>query len=367
VAENDRVRNAGDRVQAAADQLYAADPAGFTDRRGDLVAAARAAGDKAAARAIGAMRRPTRAAWVVNQLARADPAAVDRLARLGDELRAAERALDGSRLRELSQARRQLLGELTRQALDQAGVRDPADALQEEVTGTLGAAVADPQVAADVARAQLSKSVQPAGFGFGQVELSAAPSKPAPPRPAPPRAAPPRAAPPKRSQPRPPQPKQSRAERERAARDRAEQERAERERAERERQRRAIAEAEQVLAEADRAVDAAHATEADRENAVRRLEVQLEDAQDALADAKRRSREARTAQRQAGKALDRLRDRANQLHVKPMYRAGWDHGKLADLDGRSRPPRRRSIQHRRRAGHLLRRGHPHHRRDLYQR
>jgi hypothetical protein len=362
VAENDRVRSAGDRVQAAADQLYAADPAGFTDRRGDLVAAARAAGDKAAARAIGAMRRPTRAAWVVNQLARADPAAVDRLARLGDELRAAERALDGSRLRELSQARRQLLGELTRQALDQAGVRDPADALQEEVTGTLGAAVADPQVAADVARAQLSKSVQPAGFGFGQVELSAAPSKAPPPKPAPPKAASP-----KRSQPRPPQPKQSRAERERAARDRAEQERAERERAERERQRRAIAEAEQVLAEADRAVDAAHATEADRENAVRRLEVQLEDAQDALADAKRRSREARTAQRQAGKALDRLRDRANQLRVKPMYRAGWDHGKLADLDGRSRPPRRRSIQHRRRAGHLLRRGHPHHRRDLYQR
>ncbi len=367
MAENDRVRSAADRVQAAADQLYAADPAGFTDRRGDLVAAARAAGDKAAARAIGAMRRPTRAAWVVNQLARADPAAVDRLARLGDELRAAERALDGSRLRELSQARRQLLGELTRQALDQAGVRDPADALQEEVTGTLGAAVADPQVAADVARAQLAKSVQPAGFGFGQVELSAAPSKAAPSKPAPPKAAPSKAAPSKRSQPRPPQPKQSRAERERAARDRAEQERAERERAEQERQRQAIAEAEQVLAEADRAVDAAHATEADRENAVRRLEVQLEDAQDALADAKRRSREARTAQRQAGKALDRLRDRANQLHVTPMYRAGWAHGKLADLDGRSRPPRRRSIQHRRRAGHLLRRGHPHHRRDLYQR
>jgi hypothetical protein len=78
-----------DPVQAAADQLYAADPAEFTDRRADLVAQARATGDKTGARAIGALRRPTRGAWVVNQLARADPDAVAELSRLGDELRAA--------------------------------------------------------------------------------------------------------------------------------------------------------------------------------------------------------------------------------------------------------------------------------------
>ena len=149
-----------DRVQAAADQLYAADPAEFTDRRSDLVAQARADGDQAAARAIGALRRPTRAAWVVNQLARADPDAVARLDRLGDELRAAESALDGDQLRELSQTRRKLLSQLTRQALDEAGVTDPPDALQQEVTGTLSAALADPQVAARVGQAQLAKSVQ---------------------------------------------------------------------------------------------------------------------------------------------------------------------------------------------------------------
>ena len=138
------------RAQAAADQLYAADPAEFTDRRSDLVAQARADGDQAAARAIGALRRPTRAAWVVNQLARADPDAVARLGRLGDELRAAESALDGGKLRELSQTRRKLLGQLARQALDGAGVTDPPDALLQEVTGTLSAALADPQVAARV-------------------------------------------------------------------------------------------------------------------------------------------------------------------------------------------------------------------------
>ena len=311
-------------VQAAADQLYAADPAEFTDRRADLVAQARADGDKATARAIGALRRPTRAAWVVNQLARADPDAIDRLSGLGDELRAAEQALDGGQLRELSQTRRELLAELTRQALDDAGVADPPDALVQEVTGTLGAAVADPQVAAQVARAQLAKAVQPAGFGFTLAAGEADEDDRARPAPAPRRPArqvtPARASQQGASQ---KQASQQRASQKRAAQEQADQERAERARAEAERQRRAVGEAEQTLASADRAVDAAHATEADRENTVRRLEVQLEDAQDALADAKRRSREARTAQRQASKALDRLRDRANQLHVTAMYRAGW--------------------------------------------
>jgi hypothetical protein len=291
-----------DRVQAAADQLYAADPAEFTDRRSDLVAQARADGDQAAARAIGTLRRPTRAAWVVNQLARADPDAVARLGRLGDDLRAAESALDGDKLRELSQIRRKLLGQLTRQALDEAGVTDPPDALQQEVTGTLSAALADPQVAARVARGQLAKSVQPAGFGFGLAagddddDDDDEPS--APPAPSPrPRTGQKGTGP-------------TRAEARQAAQEQADRERAQREQAERERQRRAIDEAEQTLAEADRVADSAHSAEADREDTVRRLEEQLEDAQDALADAKRRSREARTAQRQARKALEWLRDRA---------------------------------------------------------
>jgi hypothetical protein len=291
-----------DRVQAAADQLYAADPAEFTDRRSDLVAQARADGDQAASRAIGALRRPTRAAWVVNQLARADPDAVARLGRLGDELRAAESALDGGKLRELSQTRRKLLGQLTRQALDGARVTDPPDALQQEVTGTLSAALADPQVAARVGQGQLAKSVQPAGFGFGLAagddddDDDDEPS--APPAPSPrPRTGQKGTGP-------------TRAQARQAAREQADRERAQREQAERERQRRAIDEAAQTLAEADRVADSAQAAEADRENTVRQLEEQLEDAQDALADAKRRSREARTAQRQARKALERLRDRA---------------------------------------------------------
>ena len=60
-----------DRVSAAIAELYGMAPEDFTGRRGELVAAARGVGDRAAAKSIGALRKPTRAAWVVNRTGRA--------------------------------------------------------------------------------------------------------------------------------------------------------------------------------------------------------------------------------------------------------------------------------------------------------
>ena len=92
---------ADDCVAAAVAELYGADPDAFTERRKALAAAAREAGDKQSAAAITALRKPTRAAWVVNQLARTGPDAAVRMAALAADLRAAEQAGDGRRLREL--------------------------------------------------------------------------------------------------------------------------------------------------------------------------------------------------------------------------------------------------------------------------
>jgi hypothetical protein len=153
-------------VAAAAEELYGADPEAFTGRRGELAAAARDAGDKAAAKAITALRKPTRAAWVVNQLARTDPGAPGRLAELAAGLRAAQEARDGQRLRELSAARGSLVDALTAQALAVAGVTDPAASLRLEVAETLTAAIADPEVAADFAAGTLTRAVQWSGFGL---------------------------------------------------------------------------------------------------------------------------------------------------------------------------------------------------------
>jgi hypothetical protein len=154
-----------DRLAAAVAELYGAAPEAFTGRRGELAAAARAAGDRAAAKAIGALRRPTRAAWVVNRLARADPGAASRLAELAAALRGAQEAGDGRRLRELSVERDRVIDGLTARALDVAGVADPPASLRFEVSQTLTAALADPGVAGDFAAGTLTRAEQWSGFG----------------------------------------------------------------------------------------------------------------------------------------------------------------------------------------------------------
>ena len=62
-----------DLLADAKAELYQADPEEFMARRAELVAQAREAGEAAAAKQIGALRKPTRSAWVVNRLVRADP------------------------------------------------------------------------------------------------------------------------------------------------------------------------------------------------------------------------------------------------------------------------------------------------------
>jgi hypothetical protein len=155
-----------DRLAAATAELYGAAPDAFTERRGELAAAAREAGDRAAAKAIGALRRPTRAAWVVNRLARADPGAPPKLAELAAALRAAQEARHGPRLRELSAARGALVDALTAQALAAADVAEPPPSLRLEVSQTLEAALADPGVAADFAAGTLTRAMQWSGFGL---------------------------------------------------------------------------------------------------------------------------------------------------------------------------------------------------------
>jgi hypothetical protein len=159
-----------DRLAAATAELYGSAPETFTERRDELAAAARGAGDRAAAKAIAALRRPTRAAWVVNRLARTDPGAAPKLAELASALRAAQEARHGPRLRELSAARGALVDALTAQALDAAGVPEPPPSLRLEVSQTLTAALADPGVAADFSAGTLTRAAQWSGFGMPPAE-----------------------------------------------------------------------------------------------------------------------------------------------------------------------------------------------------
>jgi hypothetical protein len=324
-----------DPLQAAADELYAADLAEFTERRKVLAAGARAAGEPAAAKQIAALRKPTRSAWAVNRLVRADPGVPGRLSTLAGELRAAEAALDGPRIRELSQARRELVNALVREALAMTGESAPSASLQEEVATIFGAALADPQVAAQLAAGTLVRAEQRAGFGSAGIPPLALVREPAP-RPArrpsaaaaskePADLAARRAA---RAAAQPAQASgtaagpeskvrakaeaaeaRARARAEAAAATAEAKKRAAEEaaaEAERER-RRALAEAEQAVAGAGQAMDAAAAAVRDRQAAVRRIEEQLTEAREALAEARVDARQAENAQRHAQRTLDRLR------------------------------------------------------------
>ncbi len=279
----------GDLLREAVAELYWSDPAEFVERRGVLAARARAAGEASAAKSIAALRKPTRSAWVVNRLIRSDPDVTAQLAGLGDEFRAAQGSLDGAAIRELSTRRRQLIAELSRQAFAASGLPSPPAALQDEVTATLGAALADPQVAEQLAAGTLERPAQADGFGpAGAPGLTLVP---------------------------PPGPRRAQAVTKPATRAagqggpaRRATAQESREQADRERRRQAaVTEAEQAVAEADAAAAAAATAELDLESTVQRLEEELADARQGLTNARMAARRARNRQRQARQALDRLR------------------------------------------------------------
>ena len=282
-----------DLFREAAAELYSSDPDQFIERRGVLAAQARAAGQAPAAKRISGLRKPTRSAWVLNQLVRAAPGVPSELASLGGELRAAQRSLDGTAIRELSLRRHQLIETLARQAFTVTGLHAPPAALRDEVTATLGAALADPEIADQLAAGTLERAARSEGFGPGPPALTlvtssggrrSAPASPRVPRAS--RALAVAGASPAARAPAPP---------------------AEPPGAERERRRlAALAAAEQAAAEADRTAEAATVGEQELERTVQVMEEQLADARRSLSQARNQARRARSRQRQARLALDRL-------------------------------------------------------------
>jgi hypothetical protein len=319
-----------DLLDEAAAELYSADPEEFTRRRQELTARAREAGQAAAARQIAALRKPTRSAWVINRLARADPDAVAKLNDLGRELRAAERARDGAALRELAQRRRQLIAALVRQALAAAGQAAAPAAMREELTGTFAAAIADPEVAQQIQQGTLVRAVLRASFGSDQPFLAVVPSPPDAKQRGKPRAGPAKPAKSAKADPakadpaeaetaeaEPPKAEPAKARSKAEARAAGEQRRAEARAAEEQRRAEARAaqerrraevraKAERAVADADQAVAAAEADHLAQQLAIRRLERELTAARRQLRAAGAEARRAEAAQRRARQALERL-------------------------------------------------------------
>jgi hypothetical protein len=176
-------------VDADIDALYAAPPDEFVKRRDELARSLREDGDREAADEVKKLRKPSVAAWTVNQLARREKMRLRGLFTAGERLHAAhERVLGGDSPDVLERARddeRTAIRELTaaaRSLLEEAG-HPPTEAMLDRVRETLHAAVVDEDVAERVRAGRLEKEEQSTGFGFTSLPATKAkPKRPAPAR-----------------------------------------------------------------------------------------------------------------------------------------------------------------------------------------
>jgi hypothetical protein len=160
-------------IEGTIDRLYSLDPDEFTKERDEATKRLREQGDREGSSLVKGLRRPTVAAWAVNQLPRRRPDLVAELLEAGSALRAAQRvALSGSKrgdLREVSERRRAAVAVLMDEAADalrDAG-RDPAPHA-DAIRSTLEAASADEAIGELVRTGRLTKEAEPPS-GLGDV------------------------------------------------------------------------------------------------------------------------------------------------------------------------------------------------------
>jgi hypothetical protein len=165
------------RLDAALDELYGVDPDEFVATRKRLAAELKAEGATSVAKEVQGARRPTVAAWALNQLRRRE---TDRLAEFlarSRDLRNASR----DELRDAMAAQRTAFNALADAALGVLGAR-ANDGYRTQITATLHAATADEAVAAQLAQGRLTREIAEVGFPASGPVLSSVPSPPAPSR-----------------------------------------------------------------------------------------------------------------------------------------------------------------------------------------
>jgi hypothetical protein len=170
-------------VEQATEELYGLPPGDFTRAR-DARAKELRKEDREAADAIKALRKPTVAAWTLNQLARRRRKELDRLLQAGEELRAAQEELlaggDRGAFQEAAAKERELVAELSAGAAALASeAGQSATGLQEKIAETLHAAALDEETANDLRAGCLVREREAIG-GFGAAAMPpSAPRRPA--------------------------------------------------------------------------------------------------------------------------------------------------------------------------------------------
>ncbi|WP_066936834.1 hypothetical protein [Microtetraspora fusca] len=151
-------------LNAAADRLYGLPPNEFTAARDALAKEIKAAGNADLAREVGNLRRPTVAAWAVNQAVRRHPEEIGELLDLGERLRTAWHEQDAEALSELTGRRSELTGRLSRLIAEDAEAGGRRPAALPEVEQTLDAAIVDADAAERVRQGRLTAPLSYSGF-----------------------------------------------------------------------------------------------------------------------------------------------------------------------------------------------------------
>src|SRR4051794_30734046 len=105
-----------DALAEVADELYGLPPDEFTGARNDRAKQAKADGDKELSQAITKLRKPSVAAWLLNQMVRHHGGELDQFLAVGAALREAQAELDPDELKQLSRQRHQVVSAVSRQA-----------------------------------------------------------------------------------------------------------------------------------------------------------------------------------------------------------------------------------------------------------
>jgi hypothetical protein len=161
-------------VESELEELYGLPLGEFTSARNEAAKRLRAAGDSAGAERVAKAKKPTVAAWTVNQVGRRHPDRVAALLRAGERLRDA--GGDRAKLQKATEQEREAVQRLVssaEQLLDR-----PSGALLDRVRATLHAASLDDEARRAVHEGRLTNELQAVGFG-GLLEGARASPRPA--------------------------------------------------------------------------------------------------------------------------------------------------------------------------------------------
>lgn len=156
---------AAEALARAVDAVYAVAPEDFVATRKEQVARLRAEGLREVAKQVGALRKPSVAAAAVNALVRADDPVVEELLDVGARMRHAQSAMDMAALAGLRGERDDLLAAWVAAARTHSPGGGLTAAVEAEVRDTAVAALADAGATEVVTSGSLTRGLSYSGFG----------------------------------------------------------------------------------------------------------------------------------------------------------------------------------------------------------